>query len=121
MSKEYQGTSHCFKPEGEHMSIDALIDADAMRKQPEYMQRELHRVHQFYKRVTDLAETNHKTASTLVEENGRLENENDGLKEFCQELLASMADLEQECSQFRHKVRSAVLELLPHQKEQKND
>jgi hypothetical protein len=103
------------------MSLDELIDADTMRKNPEYMQREIHRVHQFYKRVTDLAETNHKTASTLVEENGRLENENDGLKEFCQELLASMADLEQECSQFRHKVRSAVLELLPHQKEQKND
>ena len=83
-----------------------------------HMQREIHRVHQFYKRVTDLAEVNHKTASALVEENGRLENENEGLREFCQELLGSMADLEGECSQFRHKVRSAVLELLPHQKEE---
>jgi hypothetical protein len=53
-----------------------------------------------------------------VEENGRLENENEGLREFCQELLGSMADLEQECSGFRHKVRSAVLELLPQQKEE---
>jgi len=103
------------------MSLDAIIDTDTMRKQPEYMQRELHRVHQFYKRVTDLAEINHKTASTLVEENGRLENENEGLREFCQELLGSMADLEGECSQFRHKVRSAVLELLPQQKDNKND
>ena len=119
MSKEHEGTSHCFKPGGGHMSLDAIIDADVMRKQQEYMQRELHRVHQFYKRVTDLAETNHKTASTLVEENWRLENENEGLREFCQELLGSMADLEGECSQFRHKVRSAVLELLlPHQKEE---
>jgi len=30
-----------------------------------------------------------------------------------------MADLEDECSAFRYKVRSAVLELLPHQKEEK--
>jgi regulator of replication initiation timing len=100
------------------MSIDAIIDKEAMSDQPVFMQREIHRVHQFYKRVTDLAEANHKTASTLVEENGRLENENEGLREFCQELLGSMADLEEECSEFRHKVRSAVLELLPHQKEE---
>jgi hypothetical protein len=118
MPKEHERTSHCFKPGGSHMSIDAIIDKEAMSDQPVFMQREIHRVHQFYKRVTDLAEANHKTASTLVEENGRLENENEGLREFCQELLGSMADLEEECSSFRHKVRSAVLELLPHQKEE---
>jgi len=118
MSKEYEGTSHCFKPGGSHMSIDAIIDKETMSAQPVSMQREIHRVHQFYKRVTDLAEANHKTASTLVEENGRLENENEGLREFCQELLGSMADLEEECSGFRHKVRSAVLQLLPQQKEE---
>jgi len=121
MSKEHKGTDHCFKPGGEHMSLNELIDADTMRKNPEYMQREIHRVHQFYKRVTDLAETNHKTASTLVEENGRLETENEGLREFCQELLTSLADLEGECSSVRHRVRAAVLELIPHQKEQTND
>ena len=103
------------------MSIDAIIDSDSMRGKPEYMQREIHRIHQFYKRVTDLAETNHKTATTLVEENGRLENENEGLREFCQELLTSLADLEKECSSYRHKVRSAVLELLPQQKEEQHD
>jgi len=100
------------------MSIDAIIDRETMQAHPVSMQREIHRVHQFYKRVTDLAEVNHKTASTLVEENGRLENENEGLREFCQELLGSMADLEKECSEYRHKVRSAVLELFPHQKEE---
>ena len=100
------------------MNLDAMIDVDTIRKQPEYMQRELHRVHQFYKRVTDLAEINHKTASTLVEENGRLENENEGLREFCQELLGSLADLEGECSEVRHRARAAVLELTPHKKEE---
>jgi len=121
MSKEYNGTMHCFKPGGSHMSIDSIIDADAMRAQPKSMQQEIHRVHQFYKRVTDLAEANHKTAHTLVGENGRLENENEGLRPFCQELLTSLADLEHECSGVRHKVRAAVLELLPQQKEDKND
>ena len=100
------------------MSLDAIIDADTMSKQPEHMQREIHRVHQFYKRVTDLAEINHKTASTLVEENGRLENENEALREFCQELLGSLADLEGECSEVRHRARAAVLELTPHKKEE---
>jgi predicted RNase H-like nuclease (RuvC/YqgF family) len=56
-----------------------------------------------------------------VEENGRLENENEGLRDLCQELLSDMADLEKECSEFRRKVRSAVLELTPHQKEDKHD
>ena len=118
MPKEPEGTPHCFKPGGEHMSLDAIIDAESMRAQPAHMQREIHRVHQFYKRVTDLAEVNHKTASALVEENGRLENENEVLREFCQELLGSLADLEGECSEVRHRARAAVLELTPHKKEE---
>ena len=100
------------------MSLDAIIDTESMQLQPVHMQREIHRIHQFYKRVTDLAEVNHKTASTLVEENGRLENENEALREFCQELLGSLADLEGECSEVRHRARAAVLELTPHKKEE---
>lgn len=121
MFKECKKAEDCFKPGGEHMTLDDLIEKDAMSKNSDYMQKEIHRIHQFYKRVTDLAEANHKTAASLVEENGQLETENEGLKEFCQELLTSLADLEGECSHVRRKVRAAVLELIPHQKENNND
>jgi regulator of replication initiation timing len=103
------------------MKIEEVIGKEELGKETFESQRNLNRIHQFYHRVVDLAEQNHKTAAVLVEENGRLQIENEGLREFCQELLSSMADLEDECSGFRHKVRSAVLELLPHQKEEKND
>jgi DNA repair exonuclease SbcCD ATPase subunit len=114
-------THHCFKPGGKHMTIENILGQGELQKEPVAIQQNLHRVQKFYHRVVDLAEQNHKTAVTLVEENGRLENENEGLREFCQELLGSLADLERECSQFRQKVRAAVLELTPHKKEDKHD
>lgn len=73
-----------------------------------------HRIYQFYHRVVDLAEANHKTAAALEEENARLEKENEEIKEFCQELLSSMADLELECSHFQQKARAVVLNQIPH-------
>lgn len=103
------------------MTLEELLGKEEVGKESVAMQQNLHRVQKFYHRVVDLAEQNHKTAVTLVEENGRLETENEGLREFCQELLGSLADLETECSQFRHKVRAAVLELTPHKKEEKHD
>lgn len=99
----------CFKPGGEHMKIENVLGAEELQKESFSTQRNLHRIHQFYHRVVDLAEQNHKTAAILVEENGRLEIENEGLKEFCQELLSFMADLERECSDCRSKARSNVL------------
>lgn len=103
------------------MTVEDVVGKQEFNKEDHCGQRNLHRLHQFYCRVVDLAEANHTTAVRLVEENGRLENENEGLRELCQELLSSLADLEGECSHYRHKVRAAVLELIPHQKENKND
>jgi hypothetical protein len=109
---------HCFKPGGKHMKIEDVIGKEELEKESFSTQRNLHRIQQFYHRVVDLAEQNHKTAAILVEENGRLQIENEGLKEFCQELLSFMADLERECSDCRSKARSIVLNN-PHNKEGK--
>jgi hypothetical protein len=100
------------------MSLQDVVGVEEYNKVDHVSQRNLHRLHQFYCRVIDLAEANHVTAARLVEENGRLENENEGLREMCQELLGSLADLEGECSRYRHRVRAAVLELTPQQKEE---
>jgi predicted RNase H-like nuclease (RuvC/YqgF family) len=103
------------------MELQEIVGKEEYDKVDHNRRSSLHRLHQFYCRVVDLAEANHVTAARLVEENGRLENENEGLRDLCQELLSDMADLEKECSEFRRKVRSAVLELTPHQKENKHD
>lgn len=116
-----EGTHDCFKQGGAHMTLETVVGKEEYAKENHTGQRNLHRLHQFYCRVIDLAEANHVTAARLVEENGRLENENEGLREMCQELLSSLADLEGECSHYRHKVRAAVLELIPQQKEVKHD
>lgn len=109
MFDQPQESHHCFKPGGNHVKMEDILGKDELQKEHFSTQRNLHRLQQFYHRVVDLAEQNHKTAAILVEENGRLEIENEGLKEFCQELLGLMADLEQECSSCRQKARSAVL------------
>ena len=116
-----EGTQDCFKPGGNHMTLEGIIGKEEYDKADHSSQRNLHRLQQFYCRVVDLAEANHTTAARLVEENGRLENENESLRELVAELLSDMADLERECSSFRKKVRAAVLELTPHQKEEKHD
>jgi hypothetical protein len=103
------------------MELKEIVGKEDYDQADHGRQRSLNRLHKFYCRVVDLAESNHVTAVRLVEENGRLENENEGLRDLCQELLSDMADLEKECSEFRRKVRSAVLELTPHQKENKHD
>lgn len=100
------------------MELQEIIGKEEYANADHTRQRSLNRLHQFYCRVVDLAEANHVTAARLVEENGRLEYENEGLRDLCQELLSDMADLEKECSEFRRKVRSAVLELTPHKKEE---
>jgi len=91
------------------MKIEEVIGKEELKKESFSTQKNLHRIHQFYHRVVDLAEQNHKTAAVLVEENGRLQIENEGLKEFTQELLGFMADLERECSDCRSKARSIIL------------
>jgi len=116
-----EGTHDCFKQGGRHMQLEEIVGKEEYDSADHTRQRSLNRLHQFYCRVVDLAEANHVTAARLVEENGRLENENEGLRDLCQELLSDMADLEKECSEFRRKVRSAVLELTPHQKENNHD
>lgn len=113
-----EGTHDCFKQGGKHMQLQEIIGKEEYDGSDHTRQRSLHRLHQFYCRVIDLAEANHVTATRLVEENGRLENENEGLRDLCQELLSDMADLEQECSTFRKRVRTAVLELTPQKKEE---
>lgn len=100
------------------MTLEEVIGKEDYNKSDHANQRSLHRLQQFYCRVVDLAEANHVTAARLVEENGRLENENESLRELVAELLSDMADLERECSQFRKKVRAAVLELTPQKKEE---
>lgn len=103
------------------MTLAEIVGQKEYDRENHSNQSSLHRLHQFYCRVIDLAEANHVTAVRLVEENGRLENENEALRDLCQELLSDMADLEQECSAFRKKVRAAVLELTPHKKEEAHD
>lgn len=103
------------------MTLESIVGKQDYDKVDHTSQRNLHRLQQFYCRVVDLAEANHVTAARLVEENGRLENENESLRELVAELLSDMADLERECSTFRKKVRAAVLELTPHKKEENND
>lgn len=100
------------------MTLEQVIGEKEYNQADHSEQRSLHRLHQFYCRVVDLAEANHVTAARLVEENGRLENENESLRELVAELLSDMADLERECSEFRRKVRTAVLELTPQKKEE---
>ena len=113
-----EGTHDCFKQGGTHMQLETIVGKNEFASSDHIEKRNLHRLHQFYCRVVDLAEANHTTAVRLVEENGRLENENEGLRELCQQLLSDMADLESECSSFRRRVRSAVLELTPQKKEE---
>lgn len=103
------------------MTLEQVVGKEDYEKVDHSSQRNLHRLQQFYCRVVDLAEANHVTAARLVEENGRLENENESLRELVAELLSDMADLERECSSFRKKVRAAVLELTPQKKEENND
>jgi hypothetical protein len=118
MFNQPEESYHCFKPGGQHMKIEEVIGKEELEKETFESQRNLNRIHQFYHRVVDLAEQNHKTAAVLVEENGRLQIENEGLKEFTQELLGFMADLERECSDCRSRARSLVLNQ-PQMKEDK--